>query len=105
MEQAAYSLGASPWLTFRRIVLPNLAPAIISGGGLAFTRAIAEYGSTNLITGNIPLDTQVAAVNIFGRIESDNTAAAAAVSTALLAIAFVILIGLDLTQRWAARRD
>jgi sulfate transport system permease protein len=105
MEQAAYSLGASPWLTFRRIILPNLAPAMISGGGLAFTRAIAEYGSTNLITGNIPLSTQVAAVNIFGRIESDNTTAAAAVSTALLVIAFVVLFGLDLTQRWGARRD
>jgi sulfate transport system permease protein len=105
MEQAAYSLGASPWLTFRRIILPNLAPAMISGGGLAFTRAIAEYGSTNLITGNIPLQTQVAAVNIVGRIESDNTAAAAAVSTALLVVAFVVLIGLDLVQRWGARRD
>jgi sulfate/thiosulfate transport system permease protein len=105
MEQAAYSLGASPWLTFRRIILPNLAPAMVSGGGLAFTRAIAEYGSTNLITGNIPLQTQVSAVNIFGRIESDNTAAAAALSTTLLVIAFVVLIALDLTQRWAARRD
>jgi sulfate transport system permease protein len=105
MEQAAYSLGASGWVTFRRIVLPNLAPAIISGGGLAFTRAIAEYGSTNLITGNVPLQTQVSAVNIFGRIESDNTTAAAAVSTALLVIAFVVLVVLDVVQRWGTRRD
>jgi sulfate transport system permease protein len=104
MEQAAYSLGASQWVTFRRIILPNLLPAMISGAGLAFTRAIAEYGSTNLITGNLPFKTQVAAVNIFGRIESDNTAAAAAVSTFLLAIAFVVLVALDLVQRWAARR-
>ena len=105
MEQAAYCLGAGAWLTFRRIILPNLAPAMISGGGLAFTRAIAEYGSTNLITGNLPFKTQVAAVNIFGRIESDNTTAAAAVSTALLVVAFVVLIALSLVQRWAARRD
>jgi sulfate/thiosulfate transport system permease protein len=104
MEQAAYSLGASPGLTFRRIVLPNLAPAMFSGGGLAFTRAIAEYGSTNLLTGSLPFKTQVAAVNIFGLIESDDTRAAAAVSTALLIIAFVVLVALDLLQRWSARR-
>ena len=104
MEQAAYSLGASPAYTFRRIILPNLAPAMISGGGLAFTRAIAEYGSTNLLTGSIPFSTQVSAVNIFGRIESDDTTAAAAISTVLLVVAFVVLIGLDLFQRWSARR-
>jgi sulfate transport system permease protein len=104
MEQAAYSLGASPWVTFRRIILPNLAPAMLSGAGLAFTRSIAEYGSTVLISGNLPFKTQVAAVNIVGRIESDNTTGAAAVSTALLLVAFVVLISLDLIQRWAARR-
>jgi sulfate transport system permease protein len=105
MEQAAWSLGAGAWTTWRRIVLPNLLPAMLSGAGLAFTRAIAEYGSTNLITGNIPLQTQVAAVNIVGRIESDNTAAAAAVSTALLVVAFVVLVALDLVQRWGSRHD
>jgi sulfate transport system permease protein len=105
MEQAAYSLGASPSLTFRRIILPNLAPAMVSGAGLAFTRAIAEYGSTNLITGSIPFKTQVAAVNIFGRIESDDTTAAAAVSTALLVVAFVVLIALDLVQRFRSHRE
>ncbi|WP_433606026.1 sulfate ABC transporter permease subunit CysT [Dactylosporangium sp. CA-139114] len=104
MEQAAYSLGASPATTFRRIILPNLAPAMISGGGLAFTRAIAEYGSTNLLTGSIPFETQVSAVNIFGRIESDDTTSAAAISTVLLVVAFVVLIALDLFQRWSARR-
>jgi sulfate transport system permease protein len=104
MEQAAYSLGAGQATTFRRIILPNLAPAMISGAGLAFTRAIAEYGATNLLTGSIPLKTQVAAVNIFGRIESDETAGAAAVSTVLLLVAFVVLIALDLVQRRSARR-
>ncbi|MFB9451294.1 sulfate ABC transporter permease subunit CysT [Dactylosporangium vinaceum] len=104
MEQAAYSLGASPFTTFRRIILPNLAPAMISGAGLAFTRAIAEYGSTNLLTGSIPFETQVSAVNIFGRIESDDTTSAAAISTVLLVVAFVVLLGLDLFQRWSARR-
>jgi len=104
MEQAAYSLGASQWVTFRRIILPNLAPAMLSGAGLAFTRSIAEYGATVLISGNLPFKTQVASVNIVGRIESDNIAGAAAVSTALLLIAFAVLILLDVIQRWAARR-
>ncbi len=104
VEQAAYSLGAGPATTFRRIVLPNLVPAMLSGGGLAFTRAIAEYGATNLFTGNIPLKTQVAAVNIYTRIENDQQAAAAAISVALLAIAFLVLLALDAVQRWGVRR-
>src|SRR2546430_16512255 len=105
MEEAAHSLGASPWVTFRRIILPNLAPAMLSGAGLAFTRSIAEFGSTVLISGNIPFKTQVAAVNIAGRIESDNLTGAAPVSTALLLVAFVVLVVRDLVQRWAGRRD
>jgi sulfate transport system permease protein len=104
MEEAAYSLGASPALTFRRIILPNLAPAILSGAGLAFTRAVAEYGATNLLTGNIPFHTQVSAVNIYGHLESDDVTGAAASSTALLAVAFAVLVGLDLVRRWGARR-
>lgn len=104
MERAAYSLGAGSWTTFRRIVLPNLAPAMISGAGLAFTRSIAEYGSTIMISGNLPMKTQVAAVTIFGRIESDDVTAAAALSTFLLAIALIVLVVLDVIQRRAARR-
>ena len=70
MEEAAASLGASNTRIFRSIVLPNLTPAVIAGCGLAFARAIGEFGSLVLITGNIPFDTQVASVYIFGRIES-----------------------------------
>jgi sulfate transport system permease protein len=105
MEQAAYSLGASPGVTFRRIILPNLLPAMLSGAGLAFTRSIAEYGSTVLLTGNLPFKTEVAAVNIFGRIESDDVTSAAAASTALLVVAFVVLVLLDIVQRWGVRHD
>jgi sulfate transport system permease protein len=104
MEEAAASLGASKATTFRRVVLPNLLPAITAGAALSFARAISEFGSTVLISGNLPFKTQVAAVHIFGQIESDNRPAAAAVSTALLVIALVVLVGLDLAQRWAARR-
>ena len=103
MEQAAASLGASKFTTFRRIVLPNLMPAISAGTALAFARAISEFGSTVLISGNLPFKTQVASVHIFGQIETDNTVGAAAVATVLLVIALVVLLGLDLLQRWASR--
>ena len=77
---------------------------MVSGTALAFTRSIAEFGSTVLISGNLPFKTQVAAVQIFGQIENDNTASAAAVSTVLLVVAFVVLVTLDLVQRWRSRR-
>jgi sulfate transport system permease protein len=104
MEQAAASLGARPSVIFRRIILPNLLPAMISGTALAFTRAIAEFGSTVLISGNLPFKTQVAAVHIFSQLEGDNATGAAAVSTVLLVVALVTLVSLDFLQRWGARR-
>jgi sulfate transport system permease protein len=103
-EQAAASLGARPSVVLRRIILPALLPAMLAGAALAFTRAIAEFGATVLISGNIPGSTQVASVQIFGQIESDNTAGAAAVSTVLLLIALVVLLGMSVVQRWAQRR-
>ena len=104
MEEAAASLGAGRFTVFRRIILPNLYPAIAAGGALSFARAISEFGSTVLISGNLPFRTQVAAVHIFGQIQSDNTAGAAAESTLLLGIALLVLLSLGLAQRWAARR-
>jgi sulfate/thiosulfate transport system permease protein len=103
-EQAAASLGASPAVVLRRIVLPALVPAMLAGAALAFTRAIAEFGATVLISGNIPGSTQVASVQIFGQVESDNTAGAAAVSTVLLVTALLVLLAMSFVQRWAARR-
>ena len=104
MEEAASSLGATKFTTFRRIILPSLLPAMLSGTALAFARSISEFGSTVLISGNLPFQTQVAAVNIFGQIESDNTTGAAAVSTVLLVVALVALILLSVLQRWGSRR-
>jgi sulfate transport system permease protein len=105
MEQAAASLGAGGFTIFRRIILPNLLPAIAAGAALAFARAISEFGATVLISGNLPLKTQVAAVHIYGQIESDNVTGAAAVSTALLVVALVMLALLGLVERWRERRD
>lgn len=100
VEEAATSLGASNWVTFRRVVLPTLAPAVIGGTGLAFARAIGEYGSVVLIGGNIPRETQVASQYIQQQVETDSPVDAAAVSITLLAVAFVTLAVL----RWYAGR-
>jgi sulfate transport system permease protein len=100
VEQAALSLGADNWTTFRRIVLPILAPSIISGGGLAFARAIGEYGSVVLIGGAIPRKTEMASQYIQQQIEIDRPVNAAAVSVALLVISFATLL---LLRLWAER--
>jgi len=105
MEEAAASLGASQLTIFRRIVLPTIAPAMAAGTTLAFARALSEFGSTVLISGNLPGKTQVAAVFIYGKIQEDSITGAAAVSTVLLAVSLVVLVLLNLIQRWVARRD
>ncbi len=91
MEEAAASLGASPLTVLRRIVLPTLAPAIISGVALSFARAVGEFGSLVLITGNLPFKTEAGSVYIFGQIQNENLAAAAAVSVVLLLAALLVL--------------
>jgi sulfate/thiosulfate transport system permease protein len=94
MEEAALSLGASARQTFARVILPNLVPAIVSGAALAFARAVGEFGSVVLISGNIPRHTEVASVLVFGQIESDAPASAAAVSVVLLGISLVVLLAI-----------
>jgi sulfate transport system permease protein len=105
MEEAAASLGASNLTTFRRVILPNLLPAILAGVALAFARSVGEFGSLVLITGNLPFKTEVASVFIFGQIESDRVVGAAAVSVLLLAISLVVLLGISLASRWGSRHD
>jgi sulfate transport system permease protein len=105
MEEAALSLGASNGTVFRRIMLPNLVPALLSGCALAFARAVGEFGSVVLISGNIPFSTQVSSVYAFKQIESDNPVGAAVVSTVLLIISLLVLIGIRGLGRWGARHD
>jgi sulfate/thiosulfate transport system permease protein len=105
MEEAAASLGASGRTTFRRIVLPNLAPAILSGSALAFARAVGEFGSLVLISGNIPFETQVASIFVFKQLESDNLRGAAAVSVVLLALSLAVLLALRVLERWGTRHE
>ncbi len=103
VEEAAASLGARPSTTFRRVILPSLLPAILSGAALAFARAIGEFGSVVLISGNIPFDTQVASVYVFKRLESDDPAGAAAVAVVLLILSLLVLMALRAIERWGSR--
>jgi sulfate transport system permease protein len=104
VEEAASSLGANGFTTFRRVILPSLVPAIAAGAGLSFARAISEYGSLVLLSGNLPFKTEVASVRIVGFIEGDNTAAASAVAVVLLIAALVVIVALDVVQRRVSRR-
>jgi len=104
VEEAAASLGASRFTTFRRIILPSLVPAITAGSSLGFARAISEFGSLVLISGNTPYQTEVASLKILKFIEGDNQAGAAAVAVLLLLVAIVTIVVLDLVSRRVARR-
>ncbi len=105
MEEAAATLGARRFTVFRRVVLPSILPAVLTGAALAFSRALGEFGSVIMVAGNIPLRTQVAPVFIYGEIESDNPAGALGVSVVLLAGSLAVLVALHLLQRLGRRRD
>jgi sulfate transport system permease protein len=105
MEEAAESLGAGRIAVFRRIVFPNLLPAVLSGVALAFARAVGEFGSVVLISGNIPFKTEVSSVYIAGQIESDNPTGAAAVSVVLLLISLAVLLLIGAFRHWRTRHD
>jgi len=105
LEEAARSLGASTTTTFRRIVLPNILPGILSGVALAFAKAVGEFGSLVIITGNVPFETEVSSVHIYGRIESGDSAGASAVAVVLLAISFLTLLSIGVIRHFATRHD
>ena len=105
MEEAAASLGAPNHRIFRSILLPNLTPAIIAGCGLAFARAVGEFGSLVLLTGNVPFKTEAASVYIYGRVQTSDYSGAAAVSVLLLAVAVGLLFALNLFAGWRSRHE
>ncbi|WOP17783.1 sulfate ABC transporter permease subunit CysT [Raineyella sp. LH-20] len=104
-EEAAASLGAGPLTVFRRIVLPSLVPAVTSGAAMSFARALSEFGSLVLLSGNLPMHTEVAAVRILGYIEGDNLHSAAAVASVLLLVALVAIVLLDVFSRRVTHHD
>jgi sulfate transport system permease protein len=104
-EEAARSLGASDAATFRRVILPNILPGILSGVTLAFAKAVGEFGSLVIITGNLPYKTEVSSVYIFGRIEGGDTAAAAAAAVVLLVLSFGLLLSIGGIRHYSTRHE
>ena len=105
MEEAAASLGANRLRIFRSIVFPHLLPALLSGVALAFARAIGEFGAVILISGNLPFKTEVASLYVFQRLNSGDTAGAAALALLMLTASFAVLLGIGGVRRWATRHD
>ena len=104
IEEAAATLGARKFTTFRKVILPHLMPSILTGVALAFSRALGEFGSVVIVAGNIPMKTQVAPVFIYGEIESYNPRGALAVSLVLLITSLMILMLLNVLQKWGRER-
>jgi sulfate transport system permease protein len=103
VEEAAASLGASRWATFRRVVLPAVTPALLTGFTLAFARALGEYGSVIFISGNLPLKTEIATLLVMTKLEQYDYAGATAVAGVLLAVSFALLLAINLLQAWSRR--
>ncbi|MFM9861230.1 sulfate ABC transporter permease subunit CysT [Pseudoxanthobacter sp. M-2] len=103
-EEASATLGANRRQTFWRVVLPTLAPALLTGFALAFARAVGEYGSVIFIAGNIPYVTEIAPLLIVIRLEEFDYAGATAVAAVMLGISFLMLLAINLIQAWARRR-
>lgn len=106
LEEAAASLGAGRWTVFRRVILPMLFPALITGFTLAFARALGEYGSVIFISGNLPLKTEILPLMIVSQLEQFNYAAASVIASGMLIVSFALLFLINLLQRrlnWQTR--
>jgi sulfate/thiosulfate transport system permease protein len=104
LEEAAAILGASRWQTFRRVLLPPLVPALLTGFTLAFARALGEYGSVIFVSSNKPFQTEIAPVLIVSRLEERAYAEATSIAVVLLTVSFVLLVCINLLERWSKRR-
>jgi sulfate/thiosulfate transport system permease protein len=105
VEEAAWSLGADQWQTFRRVVLPPIMPAVLTGVALGFARAVGEYGSVVIVAANIPFKDLIAPVLIFQRLEQYDYAGATVIGTVMLLISLVMLLAINLLQAWGRRYD
>ncbi|MBD2387309.1 sulfate ABC transporter permease subunit CysT [Cylindrospermum sp. FACHB-282] len=105
IEEAAWSLGASQWQTFWKVILPPLFPTILTGVALGFSRAVGEYGSTVIISSNTPFQDLIAPVLIFQRLEQYDYSGATVIGMVLLAISLVLLLAINFLQAWARRYD
>jgi sulfate/thiosulfate transport system permease protein len=105
IEEAAASLGANRWQTIRRVILPTLMPALITGFTLAFARAVGEYGSVIFISGNMPMQTEITPLLIVTKLEQYDYPGATAVAVVLLVVSFALLLTINLLQWWMRRRS
>jgi sulfate/thiosulfate transport system permease protein len=104
LEDAAASLGATRWQVFRKVLLPSIAPALLTGTTLAFARALGEYGSVVFISGNLPLRTEVVPLLIVSKLEQFDYVGATAIASVMLGVSFLLLLTINLLQGWARRR-
>ena len=105
IEEAAWSLGASKWQTFWRVVLPPLLPAILTGVALGFSRAVGEYGSIVIVAANVPFKDLISSVLIIQRLEQYDYAGATVIGTVLLGISLLVLVAINLLQAWGRRYE
>lgn len=103
LEEAAASLGANRWQTFRRIIFPALMPALITGFAMAFARAVGEYGSVIFIAGNLPFKTEITPLLIISKLEQYDYVGATALAVVMLVVSFLMLLTINLLQWWASR--
>ncbi|MBI3870151.1 MAG: sulfate ABC transporter permease subunit CysT [Verrucomicrobia bacterium] len=103
LEEAAASLGANRWQTFRRVILPPLYPALLTGFALGFARSLGEYGSVVFISGNMPMKTEITSLLIITKLEQYDYAGATALAVVMLVISFVMLFTINLLQGWGSR--
>ena len=104
-EEAAATLGASRWQTFRFVIFPILAPALLTGFALAFARALGEYGSVIFIAGNMPMVSEITPLLIITKLEQYDYQGATAIAVVMLVAAFILLLGINALQAWARRRQ
>ena len=104
VEEAAASLGASRWQVIRRIILPGVSPAALTGFAMAFSRAIGEYGSVVFISGNMPMRTEITPLLIVTKLEQYDYAGATAIAVVMLVASFLLLLLINLLQRWSSNR-
>ena len=105
LEEAAASLGASRWQTWRRVIFPILMPAVLTGFALAFGRALGEYGSVIFIAGNMPMKTEIAPLLIITKLEQYDYAGATGIALVMLLASFVLLLGINSLQWWSRRHQ
>jgi sulfate transport system permease protein len=105
LEEASATLGATRWQTIRKVILPELTPALITGFAMAFARALGEYGSVVFIAGNMPMHSEITPLLIITKLEQYDYRGATAIAVVMLVSSFVLLLLINLLQKWSRRHN